>query len=76
VKQLVAWLVLTALAVAAGFALAWVAFSIAQAVLPPFRPEDGDSWREYGPVLVAYGAWFLTAAIGSVLAWRWVRTHL
>jgi hypothetical protein len=43
------------------------------AVLPPFRfPEDDDSLRNYGPVLIAYSVWGLTALVGSVLAWRWV----
>lgn len=72
-RGLVAWLALTALAVAVGFATAWVALEAAIAILPPFRfPDDDDTLREYGPVVLAYATWTLTSLTGSILAWRWV----
>lgn len=73
-KRIVLWLALTAGAVIVGFGLAWVALGAVSAVLPPFRyPDDDDTLRERGPVLVAYATWGLTSLAGSVLAWRWVR---
>ncbi len=65
-------LALTCLAFIIGFGLAWVALFAVNAVLPPFTPADDDTWREIGPVALAYATWGLTAVIGSLLAWRWV----
>lgn len=73
-KRLLLWLALTAAAVCLGFAVAWVVLAAATALLPPFRfPDDDDSLREFGPVLLAYGSWAMTSLLGTILAWRWVR---
>lgn len=72
-KRLAAWVVLTGVAVAVGFGLALGFIYVANAFLPPFRPNDDDTWREFGPVLVAYAIWGVSSLTGAVLAWRCVR---
>lgn len=57
-------------AVVAGFAAALLVIVIANAFLPPFRPEDDDTLREFIPVAIAYVAGGTTALIGLVAGWR------
>ncbi len=75
-RSFMLWLALTACAVVVGFAFAWLALLVVNASLPPFRfPEDDDTWRDYGPAILAYTTWGLTSLIGTVLASYWVRRH-
>lgn len=72
-RALLLWLAMTGVAVAVGFGLAWVVAFAVNAVLPPFRyPDDEDTLRNYGPVMIAYATWGLTSVVGAVLAWRWI----
>jgi hypothetical protein len=73
VRTLILWVALTAAAVVVGFGLSWVALFAVNAVLPPFRPEDDDTLREFVPAALAYGTWGITSLVGAVLAWRSVR---
>lgn len=68
-------MLLTGLAVLVGLGLTFVVQYAIGLFLPPFRPEDDDTIRDYGPVLVAYAAWGLTSVVGSVWAWRWLRSR-
>ena len=74
-KAFILWVGLTAGAVVVGFGLAWVALFALNAVLPPFRREDGDTLREFVPAAIAYATWGLTSVVGAALAWRWVRSR-
>ncbi|MEP7379400.1 MAG: hypothetical protein ABI725_07570 [Chloroflexota bacterium] len=69
-RHLLISLLLIPTAFAVGFVLAWVVLFIVNALLPPFRPEDDDTWREFVPVALAYGTWAATTLGGIILAWR------
>ncbi|MEP7379404.1 MAG: hypothetical protein ABI725_07590 [Chloroflexota bacterium] len=69
-KHLLVSLLLIPTAFAVGFVLAWVVLFGLNALLPPFRPEDDDTWREIGPVALAYETWAATTLTGIILAWR------
>lgn len=69
-RHLLVSLLLIPIGFAVGFVLAWVVLFAASALLPPFRREDDDTWREFGPVALAYGTWAATTLVGFVLAWR------
>ena len=62
-------------AVAVGFAAAVLVLVLLQAVLPPFRREDGDTLREFVPVALAYAAWAIAALVTLVLGWRRIRRY-
>lgn len=72
-RAFILWVALTVGAVVVGFAMAWGALFALNAVLPPFRREDGDTLREFVPAAIAYATWALTSVVGAALAWRWVR---
>jgi len=78
-KHLLVSLLLIPVGFAVGFVLAWVVLIGVSAFLPPFRPEDDDTWREIGPVSLAYLTWAATTLAGVVLAlrreWRARRAH-
>lgn len=69
-RHLLISLLLIPIAFAVGFALAWVVLFGVNALLPPFRPEDDETWREIGPVALAYGTWAATTLGGIIAAWR------
>jgi hypothetical protein len=69
-------MLLTGLAVLVGLGLSFVVVYAFGLFLPPFQPEDDDTIRDYGPVLVSYAAWGLTSVVGSVWAWRWLRSRV
>ena len=73
-KRIARWLALTGLAFVVGLGLSFVVIGAFGLMLPPFRPEDDDTIRDYGPVLTAYAVWGLTSVIGSIWAWRWLRS--
>jgi hypothetical protein len=74
VKPFLLWLLLTVIAVAAGFVLAMIVSLALNAILPPFRfPEDDDSMREFIPAAITYATWATTTVLGSAVAWRWTR---
>jgi hypothetical protein len=72
-KRLLAGSALIAVALVVGFCAAWGFFVTVNAVLPPFRPEDDDTLREFIPVVLTYGTWVLTSLIVVVLGMRWLR---
>ena len=69
-RHLLISLLLIPIAFAVGFALAWVVLFGANALVPPFRPEDDDTWREFVRVALAYGTWAASTLGGIILAWR------
>jgi len=69
-KHLLVSLLFIPIGLAVGFVLAWAVLFGVNALLPPFRPEDDETWREIGPVALAYGAWAAATVAGIVLALR------
>ena len=63
------------LAVVAGFVAAVAVLAVSQALLPPFRPEDDDTLRDYGPAAVAYLAWGAGSLFTFLLGWRRIRRY-
>ena len=63
------------LAVVAGLVAAVVVLAVTQAVLPPFRREDDDTLRDYGPAALAYLAWGAGSLVTFVLGWRRIRRY-
>jgi hypothetical protein len=64
--------------VCAGLVAGWaVVFEpldlILYAVLPPFRPEDDDTLREFGPAALAYLVWAATTVVVVLAGWRLLR---
>lgn len=55
-----------------GFGAAGVVIGISNAILPPFRPEDDDTLREFIPVAMAYLAWGVTTVVVVLADWRWI----
>jgi hypothetical protein len=72
-KRLALWVAWTAVAVVVGFGLALVVLLAVNAALPPFRPEDDETMREFVPAVLTYGTWMIVSVIGSFAAWRRVR---
>ncbi len=64
---------LLALAVFVGFCAGWGLLLVMNAVLPPFRPEDGGTLREFIPVALAYLTMAVTALLVLVAGWRRIR---
>lgn len=56
-----------------GFAAAVAVLFVENALLPPFRREDGDTLREFIPVAIAYGTWAVTTLLVIVFGWRRMR---
>ena len=50
--------------------LAVVALVGITAFMPGFRPEDGDTMREFVPVALAYAAWAAATVVTLVIGWR------
>ena len=71
-RRIAVWLLLVGAAVVVGLGLSFAVMFVLAAILPPFRPEDDDTMRDYGPVLIAYAVWGITSISGAVLAWRWL----
>jgi predicted exporter len=61
---------LLALAVVIGLGMGYAVFLGISTVLPPFRPEEGDTLREFVPVALAYFAWATTTFIVLLVGWR------
>ena len=59
-----------AFAVGIGFLAGWVVLLALNAILPPFRREDGDTLREFVPVAIAYATMAGTTALILFAAWR------
>ncbi len=53
-----------------GFAMALGVIDLLNLVLPPFRPEDDDTLREFIPAALAYATWVITALLVFVVSWR------
>jgi hypothetical protein len=64
---------LLALSVSLGFVAGLAMIAILGAVLPPFRPNDDDTMREFVPAALAYVAWGATTMVTLALGWRRVR---
>jgi hypothetical protein len=71
-RRLSTWLFLAGLSIIVGFGLAVAVIAVSNALLPPFRPQDDETMRELGPVLIAYAVWAITSLGGATLAWRFV----
>ena len=63
------------LAAVAGFVAAVAVLAATQALLPPFRPEDDDTLRDYGPAALAYLAWGTGSLVTFLLGWRRIRRY-
>lgn len=64
------WAAFTLIGLVLGLGAAALVGLALNAVLPPFRPEDGDTDREFVPVALMYVTWALVTIIVSILAWR------
>jgi len=64
---------LLALAVLVGFCAGWSVLYLSIAILPPFRPEDDDTLREFIPVALTYLTWGLTTLLAFRFGWRRLR---
>jgi len=64
---------LLAFAVFVGLCTGWGLLLVMNAVLPPFRPEDGDTLREFIPVALAYLTMAATTLLVLVAGWRRIR---
>jgi ABC-type antimicrobial peptide transport system permease subunit len=70
VKRPLVGLGLLVVAVFVGLAAALGLSYAMTALLPPFRPEDDDTMREFIPVAIAYLTWVLTTTVVLVVSWR------
>jgi hypothetical protein len=75
-RRLLAGTALVAAALFVGFGMAWGFLVTVNSLLPPFRPEDDDTLREFIPVVLTYGIWGLTTLVVLVLGGRWLRKRL
>lgn len=66
---------LLALALFVGFCVGWGLLLVLNAILPPFRPEDDDTLREFIPVALTYGTWAVTTLILVMAGWRRIRSR-
>ncbi len=66
------WAALTLAGLIVAFGVGFGVNVVVNAMLPPFRFEDGDTMREFGPVALGYGSTAVTAFAGAWLAWRFV----
>ncbi len=72
-RKLLLVLGLLAFAVFVGFCAGWGLLLVMNAVLPPFRPEDDDTLREFIPVALAYLTMAVTTLLVLVAGWRRTR---
>jgi MFS superfamily sulfate permease-like transporter len=70
VRKLAVAVGLIAIAIIAGFCAGAALLLVMIAVLPPFRPEDDDTLREFVPVALAYLTWAVTTLVVLIAAWR------
>jgi ABC-type Fe3+-siderophore transport system permease subunit len=61
------------IAVGLGFAAGAAVIMFFNAVLPPFRPEDDETLREFIPVALAYATMAATVGFVLLVAWRRLR---
>ncbi len=64
---------LLVLAVGIGFLVAWGLLYTMIAVLPPFRPEDDETLREFIPAALTYLTWGTTTLIVFIVGLRRLR---
>ena len=68
-------LVVLGTALGLGFVAALAAILVMNALLPPFRPEDDETLREFIPAALAYATMAGTAGLVVILIWRRLRSH-
>lgn len=69
-------LAVVAFALGVGFVAGVAVLLVLNTVLPPFRPEDDDTLREFVPVVLAYATMASTAVLAVVVAWRRIRRRV
>lgn len=67
--------VVLAVALGVGFLAAAAVVLALNAMLPPFRPEDNNTLREFIPVALAYAAMAGTTLLVLFVAWRRLRSR-
>ena len=60
------------LVIVVGVVAALAVIGASNALLPPFRDEDDDTLREYGPVAIAYLASIVSGTLVFIAGWRWL----
>ena len=68
--RLLLWLAWTGAGLLMGFGMAFAALTLLAVVMPHCGVACDDTLPELVAAIAAYGAWALTAATTSLLAWR------